>query len=74
MSFWSVVGNIDSGFVNQMVEKAGEVQEESGKIQNLSNEQLIDIAKGNSNSMFDSPNKKRAARYLLKQRGVIKDD
>ena len=72
MGFWSTVGSIASGFVNQMEEKIGEVQEETSKIEGLSNQKLMEIVKGNS--MFDSANKVRSARYLLKKRGVIKDD
>jgi len=72
MSFWSTVGNIASGLFNQMAEQVGVIQEEANKIQHLSNKELVDIVKDNS-AFGSSSQEKAAARYLLKQRGVIKD-
>ena len=72
MGFWSTVGNIASSFFNEMVEKAGVIQAEANEISHLSNKELVDIMKDNS-AFGSSSQKKAAARYLLKQRGVIKD-
>jgi hypothetical protein len=64
MSFWSIVGNIASGIFNHLEAKLGVVQEDAEKLQHLSNQELADIAKHENDI-----HKKRAACYILKQRG-----
>jgi len=70
MGFWSGVGSVLSSIWNSALEDGEKMQAEVNEISHLSDKELVEMVKNSSLKI----EQRKAAKYILRKHGVIKDD